>query len=169
LVSLVFFNKSAATHFLAGNLAVAEVTTLKNKANSIDLSVFLPQRNASMVNKECTTNLASRSESSMGIADIHKSKTNITIALIGTTVNMLDFSSLCINCNTVISTIVDSDSHQSLYRQILLKFVALLNNPDFDNWYAANKGATPHLHWHFIHSLSKSPTFLPSLPWTSTM
>jgi hypothetical protein len=58
LVSLVFFNKSAATHFLAGNLAVAEVTTLNNKVNLIDLSVLLSQRNASMVNKECPTNLA---------------------------------------------------------------------------------------------------------------
>jgi hypothetical protein len=84
LVSLVFFNKSAATHFLARNLAGAEVTTLNNEANLIDLSVFLPQRNASMVNKECATDLASRSESSMDVANIHKSKTNIPIARIGT-------------------------------------------------------------------------------------
>ncbi len=37
LVSLVFFNKSAATHFLAGNLAVSEVTTLINEVNLINL------------------------------------------------------------------------------------------------------------------------------------
>ncbi len=58
LVSIVFFNKSAATHFLAGNLAVAEATTLNNEANSINLFVFLPQRNALMVNKERVTALA---------------------------------------------------------------------------------------------------------------
>jgi hypothetical protein len=50
---------------------------------------------------------------------------------------------------SVISAIVDSDSHQPLYCQILPKFVTLLNNPDFDNWYTANKGVMPHLHWHF--------------------
>jgi hypothetical protein len=107
--------------------------------------------NASMVNKEGDTDLAARFESSMDVADIHKSKTNIAIAWIGTMIDMVDFSSLCINCNIVISAIVDSDSHQPLYFQILLKLVALLNNPDFDNWYAANKnkGAMPHLHWHF--------------------
>jgi hypothetical protein len=91
----------------------------------------------------------------MDIADILKSKTNIAIAQIGTMVNMLDFSSLCINCDTVISAIVDSDSHQPLYCQIILTFVALLNNPDFDNWYAANKGAMPHLHWHFYSFLER--------------
>ncbi len=68
---------------------------------------------------------------------------------------MLDFSRLCINCNTVISAIVESDSHQPLYRQILLKFVALLNNPDFNKWYTANKGAMPHLHWHFYSFLEQ--------------
>ncbi len=101
-----------------------------------------------MVNKERATNLASRSDSSMDVADIHKSKTNIAIAWIGTMVNMLDFYSLCINCNMVISAIVDSDCHQPqpLYHQILLKFVALLNNPDLDNWYATNKKAMPQLY-----------------------
>jgi hypothetical protein len=135
----------------------------------IDLSDFLPQWNASMVNKERATNLTSRSKSSMDVANIHTSKTNIAIAWIGTMVDMLDFSSLCINCNMVISAIIDIDSHQPLYCQILLKFVALLNNPDFDNWYATNKGAMPHLHGTFICSLSGSTTSLPSLPRTSTM
>jgi hypothetical protein len=115
VVSLVFFNKSAATHFLARNLAAAEVTALNNEANLINVSVLLPQRNASIVNKERTTDLASRSKCSMDIADTHKSKTNITIACIGTIVDMLDFSSLSMNCDTVISAIVDCDSHQPLH------------------------------------------------------
>jgi hypothetical protein len=98
-----------------------------------------------------STDLASRSDSSMDVADIHKSKTNIAVSWIGTMVNMLDFSSLCIGCNMVISAIVDKDSHQPqpLYHQILLMFVALLDNPDFNDWYAANKEAMPHRHWHF--------------------
>ncbi len=62
-----------------------------------------------MVNREHATDLASRYKSSVGIDDIHKSKTNIAIAWIGTMVDMLAISSLCINCNTVISAIIDSD------------------------------------------------------------
>jgi hypothetical protein len=155
LISLVFFSKSAATHFLAGNLAVAEVTTLNNEANLINLAVFLPQMNDSIVKKERATDLALRSVSSLDVANNHKSITNIAFAWIGTMVDMLDFSSFYINCNTVISTIVDSDSHQPLYHQILLKFLTLLNNPDFNNLYAANKGAMPHLHWHFYLNLKQ--------------
>jgi hypothetical protein len=84
----------------------------------------------------------------MDIADAHKSKTNIAITRIGTMVNMTDFSSLCINCDTIISAIVDSSGPQPVYQQILLKFVNLMNNPDFNAWYAANKASMLYLHWH---------------------
>ncbi len=61
---------------------------------------------------------------------------------------MTNFSSLCINSNTIISTILDSTGPQPLYCQILLKLANLLNNPDFNTWYAATKGSMPSLHWH---------------------
>jgi hypothetical protein len=70
-------------------------------------------------------------------------------------VNMTDFSSLCINSYTIISAIVDSAGPQPLYCQILLKFVNLLNNPDFNTWYAANKGSMPSLHWHVYSFLER--------------
>jgi hypothetical protein len=41
-------------------------------------------------------------------------------------VDMTDFSSLCIDCDTIISAIVSSTGPQPLYRQILLKFINLL-------------------------------------------
>jgi hypothetical protein len=101
-----------------------------------------------MINRECSNDLTAHSENTMDIADAHKSKANVAITCIGTMVDMTDFSSLCINCDTIISTIVDSLGPQPLYRQILLKFVNLMNNPDFDTWYAANKAIMPSLHWH---------------------
>jgi hypothetical protein len=70
-------------------------------------------------------------------------------------VDMTDFSSLCINCDTIISAIVDSLGPQPLYRQILLKLVNLMNNPYFDAWYAANKGSMPSLHWHVYSFLER--------------
>jgi hypothetical protein len=91
----------------------------------------------------------------MDIADAHKSKANLGITGISTMVNMTDFSSLCINCDTIISAIVDSSEPQPLYRQILLKFVNLMNNPDFNTWSAANKASMPSLHWHVYSFLER--------------
>ncbi len=87
-----------------------------------------------MIDRECSNDLTACSKNNMDIADAHKSKTNVAITQIGTMVDMTDFSSLCINSNTIISAIVNSTGPQPLYRQILLKFVNLLNNSDFDTW-----------------------------------
>jgi hypothetical protein len=43
LIIIVFINKTTALHLLQGNLATEGVTLLNNKANSINLSLFLPQ------------------------------------------------------------------------------------------------------------------------------
>jgi hypothetical protein len=107
-----------------------------------------------MIDREHSNNLTACSENNMDIANTQKSKANVAITCIGTMVNMTNFSSLCINCDTIISTIVNSSGPQPLYHQILLKFVNLMNNPDFDAWYAANKGSMPSLHWH-VYSLLK--------------
>jgi hypothetical protein len=88
----------------------------------------------------------------MDIANAHKSKTNLAITRIGTMVDMTNFSSLCINCNTIISAIVVAPDLNPL---IVLKFVNLLNNPDFDAWYAATKGSMPSLHWHVYSFLER--------------
>jgi hypothetical protein len=148
LISIIFINKATALHLLQENLATEGVTLLNNKANSIGLSLFLSQRNTSMINRKHSNNLIACFKSNMDIANAHKSKTNVAITRIGTMVDKTDFSSLCINSGTIISAIVDSTGPQPLYCQILLKFVNLLNNPDFDTWYAATKGSMPSLHWH---------------------
>jgi hypothetical protein len=108
-----------------------------------------------MINRDCSNDLTACSENNMDIADAHKLKTNVAITCIGTMVDMNDFSSLCINCNTIISVIVGSTGPQPLYRQILLKFIHLLNNPDFNTWYAATKGSMPSLHWHVYFFLER--------------
>jgi hypothetical protein len=148
LISIVFINKATALHLLQGNLATEWATLLINEATSINLSLFLPQQNTSMIIKEYSIDLTACSENNMDIANAHKSKTNVTITRIGTMVDTTNFSSLCINCNTIISAIVNSTRPQLLYHPVLLKFINLLNNLDFDAWYAATKGSMPSLHWH---------------------
>jgi hypothetical protein len=154
LISIVFINKTTALHLLQGNLATKGVTLLNNEANSINLSLFPPQQNTSVIDREPSNNLTTCSENNMDIANAHKLKTNVAITRIGTMVDMTNFSSLCINCDTIIFAIVYSTRPQPLYCQILLKFVNLLNNPDFDAWYAATKGSMPSLHWH-VYSFLK--------------
>ncbi len=70
--------------------------------------------NTSMINRERSNNLTACSKNNMDIANAHKSKANIAITRIGTMVNMTDFSSLCINCDAIISAIVDSSGPQPL-------------------------------------------------------
>jgi hypothetical protein len=155
LISIAFINKATALHLLQGYLATEGFTSLNNEANSIDLSLFLPQQNTSMINKERSNNLTACSENNMDIADAHKLKTNVAITRIGTMFDMTDFSSLCINCNTIISAIINSTGPQPLYHQVLRKFINLLNNPDLDAWYAANKRSMPSLHWYVYSFLEQ--------------
>ncbi len=132
LISIEFINKATALHLLQENLATERITLLNNETNSINLSLFPPQQNASMIDRECSNDLTAHSENNMDVADAHKSKTNVGIIRIGTMANMTDFSSLCNSCYTIISAIVGSLGPQPLYSQILLKFVNLMNDPDFD-------------------------------------
>jgi hypothetical protein len=44
LISILFINKATALHILQGNLATEGVTSLNNEANSINLSLLLPQQ-----------------------------------------------------------------------------------------------------------------------------
>jgi hypothetical protein len=155
LISIVFINKATDLHLLQDNLATDGVTSLYKEANSINLSLFLPHCNPSMIDRDCSNDLTACSKNNMDTANAHKSKTNIPITCIGTMVDMTDFSSLCVNCNTIISAAVNSSGPQPLYQQILLKFVNLMNNPNFDTWYAANKVSMPSLHWHVYSFLER--------------
>ncbi len=94
LISIVFINKATALHLLQGNLATEGVALLNNKAKTIDLSLFPPQQNASMTSEERSNDLTACSENNMDIANAHKSKTNVAITRISTTVDMTGFSSL---------------------------------------------------------------------------
>jgi hypothetical protein len=67
LNSIMFIKKATSLHLLQGNLAAEGVTLLNNKANSINLSQFLPQQNTSMINKEHSNDLTARSENNMDI------------------------------------------------------------------------------------------------------
>jgi hypothetical protein len=83
----------------------------------------------------------------MDFSDSHKTKGKTAIARIGTMQSMMDFSSLCINMDMIITSICSNDGPQPIFHQILLNFVAIVNNPDWVRW-SDNIGLMPLLHWY---------------------
>jgi hypothetical protein len=83
----------------------------------------------------------------MDFADPHKTKGKTAIARIGTMQSMVDLSSLCSNMDTIVTAICSNDGPQPIFRQILLNFVAIGNNPDWVCW-SDNVGSMPLLHWY---------------------
>ncbi len=132
---------------LQGNFVTEKFTSLKIKANSVEPSAFLPQRNKVLVKQELSDEVKATSENVMDFAASHKTKGKPAIACIGTMQSMVDFSSLCINMDTIITAICSNDGPQPILRQILLNFVAIVNNPDWVCW-SDNVGLMPLLHWY---------------------
>jgi hypothetical protein len=140
-------SKILASHMLQGNFVTEKVTSLKLVANSVEPSTFLPQRNKVLVKQELSSEVKATTENVMDFTDSHKTKGRTTITCIGTMQSMMDFSSLCINMDTIITAICVNDGSQPIFRQILLNFVAIVNNPDWVPW-SDNVGLMPLLHWY---------------------
>ena len=87
------------------------------------------------------------SENIMDFADSHKTKGKTVIESIGTMQNMMDFSSLYINMDTIITAICSNEEPQPILWQILLKFVLIINNPEWVRW-SKSVGTMPNLHWY---------------------
>jgi len=135
--------KAMTTHILTGNFAADEAASLDNEAHAIDPSVFLPQKNTSLVNREGGKDLHTRSENAMDVLDSHKSMTATSIARIGTKQDVGDFISLCVNSDTIMMTMFSTEGPQPLYCQFLLIFIKTVKNRDRADWFAKNGGNMP--------------------------
>jgi hypothetical protein len=140
-------SKIHATHMLQGNIATKKVTSLKLKANSVEQSAFLPQRNKVLVKQELSSEVKATSENVIDFANSHKTKEKTAIACISTIQSMVDFSSLCINMDMIITAICSNNGPHPIFHQILLNFVAIVNKPDWVRW-SDNVGLMPSLHWY---------------------
>ncbi len=118
-------------------------------------SAFLPQRNKVLVERELLSKVKAISENIMDFDDSHKTKGKTAIARIGTIQSMMDFSSLCINMDTIITTICSNDGPQPILHQILLNFVAIVNNPDWVRW-SDDVGLMPSPHWYCYSILEQN-------------
>ncbi|KAL3806489.1 hypothetical protein ACHAXA_009153 [Cyclostephanos tholiformis] len=132
-ISIKLISKALASHMLQGNFATEKVTSLEHETEKVEPSAFLPQKNKCLIDREASTENRATNENVMDIIDSQKSTRKTAIARIGTMTDITDFSSLCINMDTVISAICASEEPQPIFRQILMNFVSLINNPDWAN------------------------------------
>ncbi len=127
-VTLKHISKATIAHMLSGNFATEEAASLDNEANAIDPSICLPQKIPALVNREISKDLHARSKSAMDVLDSHKKKTVTSIACIGTMQGTGDFTSFCINFDTVVMGIFSPEGPQPLFRQFLLSFIKIVNS-----------------------------------------
>jgi hypothetical protein len=132
---------------LQGTFATKKVTSLELEANLVEPSAFLPQRNKVLVKRELLSEVKATTENVMDFADSYKTKGRTAIARIRSMQSMMDFFSLCINMDTIITTICSNKGPKPIFHQILLNFVAKVNNPDWVRW-SDNIGLMPLLHWY---------------------
>ncbi len=105
-LTIQMVSKTLAAHMISENFATSRVTTINNEANSINPLVFLTQRNACMVKQMHMRDMIANTEKSMDVLDAHKSKAKTSISQKnGTMVSIIDFSSLCINMDSIITAI----------------------------------------------------------------
>jgi hypothetical protein len=169
-ISIKLLSKAFASHMLQGNFAMEKVTSLEHETKKVEPSAFLPQRNKCLVERELTTKNRATNKNVMDIINSQKSTRKTAISRIGNMIDITDFSSLCINMDTVISTICTSDEPQPILRQILMNFVSLVNNPDWAKW-AKSVGSMPLIHWYcysFLEIMPSSVTAYTLSAWNNT-
>ena len=131
LVLIRVVSKALASQILQGNFAIENVTSLELEANFVEPPIFLPQRNTCLIDRKCKliNEMKATSNNIMDFADTYKMKGKTATTCIGFMQNLTDFSSLCINMDTIIITICSNKEPQPIICQILLHFVSIINNP----------------------------------------
>ena len=69
-------------------------------------------------------------------------------------IDITNFSSLFINMDTMISAICTSNAPQPIFRQILMNFVGIVNNPVWAKW-TESVGSMPLIHWYCYSFLER--------------
>ena len=94
LVSIGVIPKALTSQILQENFATEKVTSLELKTNSVEPSVFLPQRNKCLIDQELINEMKATSKNIMDFTDSHKTKGKTAITCIGTMQNMTVFFQL---------------------------------------------------------------------------
>jgi hypothetical protein len=93
LVSIRVISKALASQIHQGNYSTEKVTSLKLEANSVEPSVFLPQKNTCLNHRNLINEMKVTSKNIMDFADTHTMKGKTAITHIGSMQNLTNFSS----------------------------------------------------------------------------
>ena len=140
--------KPVASNLIGGNFATEPSSSLFNEANSIDPSIFMPQKNLARVELIKQSELALSNETMMDVPDAQKSKPKTAMARIGVLTNVDDFTSICVNMDTMISGTVDdaAGGPKPFLRQLLLDFITTVNGPEWKRWMEMTRAEMPNIH-----------------------
>ena len=110
------------------------MTSLYNKAHSINPTAFLPQKDQAAIASERACNLNSRIEDDLDVLESHQKKTATLISCIGTLVSVRDVTLLCISINTIILAVTSSFSPRTIIYQLLANIIDLTVNSNYGEW-----------------------------------
>jgi hypothetical protein len=108
-----------------------------------------------MVKQMHMRDMIANTEKSMDVLDAHKSKAETSIDQIGNMVSIVNFFSLCIDMDLIITAITTADSPPPILRQFLMKFIRIINSTEWAQWYHATHAHVPLLHWHCYSFLER--------------
>ena len=74
--------------------------------------------------------MISKTKNSMDVLDAHKSKAKTSIAQIGSMSSVINFTSLSINMDSIITAITTTDSLPPILCQFLLNCIQITNNTE---------------------------------------
>ena len=102
-MSLKIFQKAIASNLLGGNFATQHATSMHNKVNAVDPSVFLPQTDAPMVETLQQLESMCKSELMLDLAKSQCTKPTTAITRVGNLVFVEGFSKLCVNIDIIVA------------------------------------------------------------------
>jgi hypothetical protein len=91
----------------------------------------------------------------MDLLHVHKFNAKTSIAHIGTITSVLNFSSLCINMDSIITAITTADNLLPILHQFLMKFARVMINTKWACWFDATHVHMPLIHWHYYSFFKK--------------
>ena len=159
-MTLSTMSKATAANLIAGNFAVDHAGSQSNESTSVNLSIFLPQTELTLVRDTDAIDLQARTENNMDMADSHKSKQSTDIRRIGTLKTSADVRSVLVNMLVLFTAVTDGSLPLPILQQIVLNFLAFVTTSEWGEWVQSCGNQMPNLHLEMYGSIEKILIYL---------
>jgi len=148
-------SRAASVNLISGNFATDHAGSQNNESTSVDLSLFLPQNEISLVKESDAFDLQTRTENNMDMADSHKSKLSTSIKRLGTLKTSDDFRRVLVNMLILFTAISDGSSPLPILQQVILNLFAFVTTSEWEEWIQKCGDQMPNLQFDLYSSLEK--------------